>query len=78
MDRLRLEYAAEGFLSTMRRIHAGRDPRPDVEIKNFRDYSPEDRGALIQALTNAIRMTGPETEEAYQQWLINRSAKSAA
>lgn len=78
MDRLRLEYAAEGFLSSMRRVYAGRNVQSDVEIGRLNDYSPEDRGALIKAISNAIRMTEPETDLAFQQWLIEKSSKTAS
>ena len=78
MDRLRIEYAAEGFLSVMRRIHAGREDKADVEIRNLRDYSPQDRSALIAALQQALKMTSSETDKAFETWLINRNVKTSS
>lgn len=78
MDRLRLEFAAEGFLSAMRREYVGRSKSADIEIRSLKDYPADDQGALLNALKSALRMTSPETDAAFQTWLINRQAKKAS
>lgn len=78
IERQRLEYAAEGFLSSMRRIYVGRGGDQDLAIRSLKEYSPNDQSALIKALENAIKMTSPETDAAYQTWLINRNAQKAS
>jgi hypothetical protein len=61
----------------MRRIHAGRANKSDVEIGNLADYSPEDRAALMGAISHAIKRATPASDPGYQTWLINKQAQTA-
>lgn len=76
IDRQRLEFAAEGFLSTMRRIYADRGGSPDLAIRTLKEYHPSDQRALLKALENAINMASPEFDAAFRTWLFDRNLQN--
>lgn len=73
-NRQRLEFAALGFLNEMRKQWAKLNPVSEdpCPIKNFSDYPPEERSALMAGIEKAIQFTGPDSEKAFAAWLAKR------
>lgn len=74
MNRLRLEFAAEGFLARMRREHANQNGAAASPVKKLVDYPPAGRSALMNALERSIEMAGPEYDAAFTAWCEQRAA----
>ncbi|RWB95597.1 hypothetical protein [Mesorhizobium sp.] len=73
MNRLRLEYATEGFLNAMRREQQKQSPADPVPIRSLHEYSPAHRSALMRAVGAAIKLTRPENDNAFEEWSEKRS-----
>lgn len=76
MNRLRLEFAAEGFLAAMRREFKRMHPADPSPIRTLADYSPADRSALMKSLAAAIKLTEAENDNAFETWSGKRAAPS--
>ncbi len=77
LSRLRLEFAAEGFLRSMRRSYVARYPDRECPIKSsLAEYSEADRGALINAVQSAINLTQPNSDQVFNNWSERRLATS--
>lgn len=72
MNRLRIEFAAEGFLTAMGREFARRHPTDSSPVKTLQDYSPADRSTLMKAVAVAIKRAQPTADESFQTWCEQR------
>lgn len=69
ISRPRLEYAAEGFIASMRRSWISRHGDKPCPVKrSLSEYPSEDRGALIKAIEIAIKMTEPAADGGFTNW----------
>lgn len=76
-SRLRLEYAATGFLASMRRSFVARHPGEECSIKiSLSEYSEADRGALIQAVEAAVKLTDDTADKAFEEWAAKRMSNA--
>jgi len=75
LSRLRLEFAAEGFLASMRRAYTARHPGEECPIKaSLAEYSEADRGVFINAVDSALRLTETKADAAFANWSERRFA----
>lgn len=76
LSRLRVEFAAEVFLSSMRRSFVARNPDEICPIKiNLSEYSEADRGVLINAVENALKSSDKKNDETFNGWSEKRFAQ---
>lgn len=69
INRKRLEYACERFLTEMNRAYVKTHPGEDSVVRKLSDYSPEQRSMLMRAVGTAIKATQPAEESSYQTWM---------
>lgn len=76
MNRLRLEFAAESFLATMRREFMRQHPEraQATPYRELREYAPGDRSALMKAVGAAIKASQAESDEAFRDWCERRTS----
>lgn len=74
MNRLRLEFAAELFLATMRREFVRQHPEraQAAPFRELREYAPGDRSALMKAVGAAIKAGQSESDGAFRDWCERR------
>ncbi|WLR90932.1 hypothetical protein [Shinella zoogloeoides] len=74
-NRMRLEFAAEGFLRSMRRSYVARHPDRECPIKpSLSEYSEADRGVFIAAVESALALTAAKSDQAFANWSERRFA----
>lgn len=72
MNRLRLEFAAEGFLAAMRKEWLKANPDQESPVGLLEDYSPAHRSILMRAVGAAILASQPARDEAFAIWSERR------
>lgn len=77
MDRKRLEFAADGFLTAMRLAQARRAPAAPTTIRRLADYPEADRNVLLTAIGKAILLTNPKSDQAFKAWLADQISATA-
>ncbi|MBA8881656.1 hypothetical protein [Phyllobacterium myrsinacearum] len=78
MNRQRIEYATEGFLSAMRREFLKLHPADPCPIKRLADYSPAHRSALMNAIGISMRFGEKERDKDFDAWMKKRAEDVAA
>ena len=77
-NRLRIEFAAESFLSSMRRSYIARNPDQECPIKSsLAEYSEADRGVLIAAVEVALKAADPKSDAVFSNWTARRFAEAS-
>lgn len=69
VNRKRLEYACQAFLTQMARSFASEQPGEPSPVRVITDYSPEQRSMLMKAVGAAIKSTQADADQAFQGWL---------
>lgn len=69
MDRRRLEFCTEIFLSEMRRQFAVVNPGEESAIRSLAGYSPEHRSCLMAAVAKAVQAADPKNEASFINWV---------
>ena len=73
LSRMRLEFAAEGFLRSMRRSYVTRHPDRECPIKaSLAEYNEADRGAFIAAVESALKLVDKPADAAFNNWSERR------
>ena len=76
LSRLRLEYAAEVFLASMRKAHIKRNPSADPSIvRRLAEYPPEQAADLMAAIQASIVSISPEAEVRFNEWAQKRTSQ---
>lgn len=78
ISRKRLEFAAVGFLAEMRRQAIKANPAGENPVRQFDEYSPEHRSALMEALKVASSMLSAEKEPHFEAWLNQNGQNTGA
>lgn len=73
MDRLRLEYATEVFLSSMRMQFAALNGVEENPIKGLREYPEKQRSALMTAISKAVLAADPVGDQSFAKWCERRA-----
>lgn len=73
MNRLRLEFAAEGFLAAMRKEWLKANPDAESPVGDLVSYSPAHRSILMRAVGAAILASQPARDEAFTTWSERRA-----
>lgn len=74
MSRLRLEFATEGFLTSMSREFTKRYAEDPSPIRTFDEYSEADRSSLMLSLGHAMKRMKAENDNAFAAWSAKRAA----
>lgn len=72
---MRLEYAAEVFLVRMRKAFVTLNPEGETPIKPFREYSPNDKAILMEAVRGAVKAASPEADGDFKAWCERRQSE---
>lgn len=77
MNRQRLEFVTIGFLTEMRRQWAILHPGEPCPVKNFQDYPPNERSALMAAVRKSIDMGSAPSDKLFEAWQKKRQTAEA-
>ena len=77
-NRLRLEFAAAGFLSEMRKQWAKLHPMTPCPVKTLAEYPPAERSALMASVEKSIQFAGADTDKAFAVWVERREEQAAS
>lgn len=72
IDRNRLRYATEVFVSECRRQRAALLPHEDNPVRSLSEYSSEQQAALMRAVEKALVATKPAADTFFQEWLFKQ------
>lgn len=68
VNRNRLKFVTEGFLTQMRQTYAKRHPADPNPIRMLEDYPPDQQVQLMAAVLRAIDLAGPKKDKAFADW----------
>jgi hypothetical protein len=78
INRKRLEFACNAFLTTMTRQFFALNPdAEECPVKALSDYPEDQRSVLMRAVGAAIKSTDTDSDTSFDLWAAQQTAKAA-